>query len=392
MPIVYLARQRTIDYQQRTPLVQLISNPAVNDCQRCQFCYYFASWWSENVSWQDYLDCVKAHKCGRESLFWTKMSVGDYPALDQPSACTPSPLFRQIQISLQARYLQFFVCDLTGYNCSSLCHYYPSRIAANQSIAACSSAHGCGRNGSFFRLLVILDQSIFSIFNYAGLLPAAGYAPHIDGTYESLTGFSIDIHDNEPEYIQVHKVSWFYIYNAMPGSPFNGCVLALKQGSQITTAYWSEEGFSLLEEGDAGFYLTSPADTLFQMLVDYGVPSDILLYSRPYLSRVKAENGRPVYTYYARSMWQVVQLASILYVKWRYVNSLLIDYVRIQISSDVWLCCKDFWNTNELPDRWATTKTAPYDLASSTYVTISSYYDPFAIYLRQIGCKETLFK
>lgn len=395
MPIYYIGRQRTLDFSSQVPIVQLISNPAVDGCQRCRYCYFCPDTEPFFETKAQYEACIREHACGRESLFWTKMSNGTNPPLDQPNDYTPTPLIRSVKVELQSRYIQFFTIDFSGYNCNSLCHYYPNRVATKQSIAACSNAHGCGRNGSFFRLLVILDTSIFELDGWFNDIAPDGYATLPgDHNYENLYECVLDWDDYDTTAYVVlwpHKSTW-YILNMLPGSPWCGCFLRSKRAGDTNLMYWDTEGWAQLEEGDPCMVLNSLDSTLAQMLRNSGATNDFLLYGKPYLTLISQTSVGELWIYDDPSMWTIVRQEDTQYVMLRFIGLSEPWYVKIAISTDKWLSLENQWSTDYRPSKWTTTKTAPADLSTKQFLTITTPYDALATFLQNIGVKESVIK
>lgn len=395
MPIYYIGRQRTLDFSSKVPIVQLISNPAVNGCQRCRYCYFCPDTEPFFETKAQYEACIREHACGRESLFWTKMSNGTNPPLDQPNDYTPTPLIRSVKVELQSRYIQFFTIDFSGYNCNSLCHYYPNRVATKQSIAACSNAHGCGRNGSFFRLLVILDASIFELPGWYNFHAPSGYATLPgDDQYEDISDMIIafDSGDRTAVMCRIINGSRWYILNLLPGSPWCGCFLRSKRANNRDLLYWDTEGWLQMEDGDPCFILNTLDCTLADKLRDWGLTNDFLLYGRPYLTLISQSSVGDLWIYDDSSMWTIVRQEDTQYVMLRFIGLSTLWYVKIAISTDKWLSLENQWSTDYRPSKWTTTKTAPADLSTQQFLTITTPYDALAIFLQQIGVKESLFR
>lgn len=395
MPIYYIGRQRSLDYSSQTPIVQLISNPAVNGCQRCRYCYFCPETYEIWNTQDEYAACIKAHACGKESLFWTKMSNGTNPPLESPQDYTPTPLIRSIKVDLQSRYLQYFVIDITGYSCNSLCHYYPNRVATKQTVAACSSAHGCGRNGSFFRLLTILDNSIWDIPTWFNTVVPNGFAmiAASDDTIplvHSVLQFDTAVPD--AYVLKLLGSSSYYILNMIPGSIGCGGMLRSKRAGRADLMYWDPYGWELLQDGDPFVVVNSTECSLYQMLIDDGATDFFMLNGKPFLTCVESTTTAEFWTYDDYSMRTIKQVDDEKYVCMKYIGMTRVDYVKIMISTEKWLCLDSIWETSSSPSVWTTTKKAPADLSSSTFMVITSPFDLLADFLKNIGVKETIFK
>lgn len=197
--INYLGRQRTTNFVDLRPIAQLVNVPALQGCQRCPYCWYY----EDGRTAAEYNRCSEANKCGLQSLLYALERNIRYSANHIDAKFTPTPLIRQRAVNEDKRYLQFFSADISGYQCNSLCQYYPKRISSDKSIAECSNTNGCGRDGSFFNLLELVRTELPSLPDFANATLTNTQLMTLDGNI--LDGLAVDsLSLNDNNYVIAH--------------------------------------------------------------------------------------------------------------------------------------------------------------------------------------------
>ena len=170
------------------PYAQLVNVPELQGTLRCRFCRYFQL----NRTEDDYFKCRESHRCGYESLLYAPMVNSDVHLTDiDEEHFTPVAITKQHEIDSMKRYLQLWSCDISGYQCCKLCYFYPQRIEKQQTISACANSHDCGQNASFWDLLELYNNLLYN-FPYK-LYPYTYSAKikFIDGTTTTATPVSL---------------------------------------------------------------------------------------------------------------------------------------------------------------------------------------------------------
>lgn len=138
---------------------QMVAIDELDENQRCPWCYYLPY----RQGGKTHIECQLAHHCTDKHFLFAAL---DFPANDD-NAYQGNPMgprqTRKITFESSPRYLQLQVPTQLDYQCATTCHYFASRMEKKQSIAACSSSHGCGRNGSWWQLGKIDYQYLFNM-------------------------------------------------------------------------------------------------------------------------------------------------------------------------------------------------------------------------------------
>ena len=239
---------------------QLCNIPEVAMRRRCAFCY----WRSYQNNGVTYAQCIKAHKCLSESLFWLALLEPEY----EDDALSPTGIVRQVSISSAPRYAQLFSCDDNEYNCNVVCVYYNDRLVKKQSVAKCSSSHKCGRNGSGFLLLDFDLRWLFTcpVYDYLfqqshRVYTLGGKAIELDDgidlTYENGLVCIRDGYDSYP-------IVNFIPYKAK-------CGRKLATNGVVTASSWTFKDWLSPYFPNSYVPILSTTDDLYNYLIDLGV-------------------------------------------------------------------------------------------------------------------------
>ena len=192
MSFTYLPRQRSLKNLQYNPSAQLVNVPGLYGSQRCPFCHYFQLYRDT----PDYRTCQSEHGCGDESLVWAVMRNSYQRRYAEDDHFTPTAIIRQHYFDQVPRYVQLISCDIEGYECNSLCQFYPSRVSEDKSIADCSNTRRCGRNGSFFSLLTVQNTQLYNIPDWFDIAAKDGKFLMLDGSLKGTTPIDSFVYDN----------------------------------------------------------------------------------------------------------------------------------------------------------------------------------------------------
>lgn len=382
--IRYLGRQRQIPDEDETPICQLVSITQLQRNQRCQFCRYY----ERNRSISEVYECEERNMCGHESNLYTPMANGQFFRSWSSNDYTPVRLFRQRVIENETRYVQFISCDFSGYQCNHLCQFYPARIADSKTIAACASTNKCGRNASFFDLLQIAD-SYFKQFpdaNRAGLTHAqlmllSGDIIEIT----SITSWSVD--DHQRVICEVNGFGWLPLMDWRPNSVTAGNMLLQHRnvtaffGFTDTTisSYNLPENVILLQDTISDFW-----NTLNSWLGDPFISNKPLRYLQGF-------------TWPTGDTW-LIYLSSETCVRLAAAYKFILSFQPpqtpyryiIKLGATSNYCLAQPYPDSE-PSKWSRVKFDGDFGSLYTIVRITSYNDPLANWLRNIGVSETFF-
>ncbi len=384
MAIKYLGKLRPIAFAYAEAYMQMVNVPELQDCQRCPFCYYHQS----GRSYDEYVECVRDHKCGNESLIFLPMVNRRKLGPEILHNFTLTPVTKQLTIDNQKRYLQLFSSDIKGYECNQLCQYYPSRIAAEQSIADCANSHACGRNGSFWDLLTpqfpylanypeinsdIIDETTFLTF---------------DGRIiKGLTLNEIVIDTYSRVRARLSDGSLWEIANMMSDSPMTGNILRHEVNTNPRLFSWAFNAatFPNLENT---LIVTKETEPIAQKLLKMGYQSELFYNPLKDLTAVTVSTGVKGYFVndsgffeeVATSSYRIIVILSYLN-RHKYVISFG-DQAQTYLGTKF---------PNDPPSKWA--RVSPADFAPTDYrvITLNSYTDDMAKWLMRIGVRQSVF-
>lgn len=384
MAIKYLGKLRPIAFAYAEAYMQMVNVPELQDCQRCPFCYYHQSGRSDD----EYIECVRDHKCGDESLIFLPMVNRRKLGPEILHNFTLTPITKQLTIDNQKRYLQLFSSDIKGYECNQLCQFYPARIAAEQSIADCANSHACGRNGSFWDLLTpkfpylanypeinsdIIDETTFITF---------------DGRIiKGLTLDTIVVDTYSRVRARLSDGSRWEIANMLSYSSMAGSFLRHETNldPRLFTWQFNAATFPDLENT---LIITQETEPIALKLVEMGYPSagfeiplkDLALITVSTDVKRYFINNDNYFEEVATSSYRIIVITSYLN-GYKYVISFG-DQAQTYLGTKF---------PNDPPSKWA--RVSPDDFAPTDYrvITLNSYTDDMAKWLMRIGVRQSLF-
>ena len=384
MSIRYLARTRTLDDFEQSPIAQLVNVPELERCQRCIFCHYFVN----NRTNDDYDICAASHKCDGESLIFLPMVNSDINDSVRNEHFTPTQLIRSLRISQQPRYLQLWSCDLTGYVCNSKCHYYPSRIESGVTVNDCATSHACGMNGSFLDLLEPFTKLLYTIPDFAHMEVPTGDTLLSDGTIleqETVSDFYMD--SDLILYAIFGSGDRYPILNMMPDTVNAGKYLKGYNDTTLRYLEWVEPYYNHLDIGPF-VVIRDLSDHVADTLVQYGYEARLFIDPLPDLTRITLNSGNTYYFVNWSDKYRLIHIGTRYLVQIQPYDSS--TWYFIEFGSGTNVCLGAPVNT-KTTSRWRKYTFEPAELTPYTRLTILSYNASMAQWLRQIGVRDSLF-
>lgn len=384
MAIKYLGKLRPIDFQSPTSFVQMVNVPELQEHSRCAFCHYF----QEGRTSHEFFECSDKRKCGMESLFFVPMVNISKRKPSILNDFTLTPVTKQITIGNDKRYLQLLSSDVQGYECNQLCQYYPSRIAAEQSVAECANSHACGRNGSFWDLLTPRYPFLATYPNLRSDIIDQNTFVTADGqVIKDVELDSIYVDENHyPKAVLSDGSSWF-IVNMYWDSPNCGQVLFARKDSEPRLWVWSKQ-ISYFTGASNSLIITDDGQPITQMLIDYGYPDSNLIRPLKDLALVRVSssgsswfvNDSDYFEEVVTSTYRIIVITSYLN-GYKYVISFG-DQAQTYLGTKF---------PNDPPSKWA--RVSPPDFAPTDYrvITLNSYTDDMTRWLMRIGVRQSVF-
>lgn len=384
MAIKYLGKLRPIDFQSPTSFVQMVNVPELGEHQRCAFCHYF----QEGRTSHEFFECSDKRKCGMESLLFVPMLNISKRKPSILNDFTLTPVTKQITVGNDKRYLQLLSSDVQGYECNQLCQYYPSRIAAEKSVAECANSHACGRNGSFWDLLTPRYPFLATYPNLkSNIIDQKTYVTAEGQVIKDVELDSIYVDENHyPKAVLSDNSSWF-IVNMYWDSPNCGQVLFARKDSEPKLWEWTKQ-ISYFAGASNSLIITDDGQPIIQMLIDYGYPDDNLIRPLKDLALVRVSssgsswfvNDNSYFEEVATSSYRIIVISSYLNGN-KYVISFA-DQAQTYLGTKF---------PDDPPSKWA--RVSPADFAPKDYrvITLKSYTDDMAKWLMRIGVRQSLF-
>ena len=384
MAIKYLGKLRPIAFAYAEAYMQMVNVPELEDCQRCPFCYYHQSGRSDD----EYVECVREHKCGNESLIFLPMVNRRKQGPEILHNFTLTPVTKQLTIDNQKRYLQLFSSDIKGYECNQLCQYYPARIAAEQSIADCANSHACGRNGSFWDLLT---PRFPYLANYpeinSDIINETTFLTFDGRVIKGLTLDAIVVDTYSRVRAQLSDGSRWEIANMLSYSSMAGSILRHETNHNAKLFTWQFNAATLpgLENT---LIITKETEPIALKLLEMGYPSALFEFPLKDLALITVStdvkryfvNDDIFFEKVATSSYQIIVIKSYLN-EYKYVIS-------FANQAQTYLGTKF---PNDPPSKW--TRVSPDDFAPRDYrvITLNSYTDDMAKWLMRIGVRQSVF-
>lgn len=384
MAIKYLGKLRPIDFQSPTSFVQMVNVPELGEHQRCAFCHYFVKGRS-NQEWEL---CSEKRKCGLESLIFLPMDNISERKPNIIKDFTLTPVTKQLTVGNDKRYLQLLSSDVQGYECNQLCQYYPARIAAEQSVAECANSHACGRNGSFWDLLVPKYPYLATYPNLRSDIIDQSTFVTLDG--QVIKGVELDsiyVDANHcPRAVLSDDTSWF-IVNMHWDSPMCGQMLYARQDSEPRVWEWLSLVVSV-EMAKQCLIVTDDTQPIARMMIDYGYPEDN--FTRPLKNLALITVATNVKRWFVNnsSYFEEVSTSSYRIIV---ITSYLNGYKYVISFGDQAQTYLGTKFPDDPPSKWA--RVSPADFAPTDYrvITLNSYTDEMAQWLMTIGVRQSLF-
>ena len=381
MAIKYLGKLRPIDFQSPTSFVQMVNVPELQEHSRCAFCHYF----QEGRTSHEFFECSDKRKCGMESLFFVPMVNISKRKPSILNDFTLTPVTKQITIGNDKRYLQLLSSDVQGYECNQLCQYYPSRIAAEQSVAECANSHACGRNGSFWDLLTPRYPFLATYPNLRSDIIDQNTFVTADGqVIKDVELDSIYVDENHyPKAVLSDGSSWF-IVNMYWDSPNCGQVLFARKDSEPRLWVWSKQ-ISYFAGASNSLIITDDGQPITQMLIDYGYPDSNLIRPLKDLALVRVSSSGSSWFVNDSSYFEEVATSSYRIIV---ITSYLSGYKYVISFGDQAQTYLGTKFPGDTPSKW--TRVSPNDFAPRDYrvITLNSYTDDMAKWLMRIGVRQ----
>lgn len=383
MNFTYLPRQRSLESFTYEPAAQLINVPAMLGAQRCPWCRYFES----RRSRDDYFACSYKNGCGSESLIWAVLENSYVRRYGTADHFTPTTICRQHYFDQVPRYVQLISCDIEGYQCNSLCQFYPSRITEDKSIAECSNTRRCGRNGSYFQLLTLREQIYYKDLIWNKQETTLHTLCYLDGTViedDEIAGWYIDEH----QFIRLHtnQETDPYVCCMIPES--SACLYVLMAYSENARSY----SFSYLASEDRAVYYNAVYfNTLDGYLGTYlqswGMWWYQLMQPVPNIASLQISAGVTLpFSTEADRISFITQDNGYL-VLFKDLDNNHNYCVQLGSSSEYYLMSP---RENKTPSTWK--KAKPSSVSPSAYgtITITDFTDDFAQWLQSIGVRQSI--
>lgn len=384
MSIKYLGKLRPIDFQDNTSYVQMVNVPELQYQVRCAYCHYF----EQNRTMSEWQDCAIKRKCGYETLFFLPMVnlLASKPNIDRQFSITP--VTKQITIDNQKRYLQLFSSDIQGYECNQLCQYYPSRIAAEQSVAECANSHACGRNGSFWDLLVPKYPYLSNFPDIKNDIIDDTTVVTLDGrVIEGVTIVSITVDDDRWVKANLSDGTSWYIANMYWESVMSGQLLRARRADNPKLWEWQNNGV-LYNRASESIIITADTEPLYQKLIEMGYPEEN--FYRPlkdlWLISVSSSGS----SWFVNDWWHFEDVIADGYhviILLSYLNNTRY-VVKFGTSGTIYLASKF---EDEPKSSWLKANVPNLSTTDYHVVTLTSYVDQMAQWLMTIGVRQSLF-
>lgn len=384
MLLKYINRSRNRGALEANPISQLVNVPQLQQYNRCQFCDY----WRAGRTAPQIEDCIERNKCGHESLLWAVMQNDYNGGRIKGEHFTPADIVKLTKINKIPRYVQFFSSDLSGYECNSLCQFYPSRIADEKSIADCANTNACGMNGSFWNILHFHRYDIPLIADFVNTEVPDGYILTYDGSLfpvsniQSLSVSSDGLFVITDVNNEVHR-----IINMMSFSPAAGNFLTrLGADSALWLFYTPAVAYQRAERQD--LCVISWQDTLFRYLVANGFDTDVFDAVYPDLERLSWSSSVSAWFTSDDAFIVFHPIGDVQLVALEPVGSAGQYVFQLGAATSYYLTAP----MGDLPPaKWRKSKLSEALPDTVTVITVTDYNSSVATWLRTIGVRENLF-
>lgn len=384
MSLNLLGKNRPIFFDDTKPCAQLVQFPEMGAIGRCAFCHYQEPFREIH----DWTECYEKRGCGRHDLLFMHMVTDAFGSGGSDQHFSYTPFFKQHTINYVKRYLQLLQCRLSGYECNSLCQFYPARIDEGKTVAECASSHACGRNGSFWTLLTprykmvenwnkmsATDEPPYPIVLLDGTLL---YDVTVDSFTRASSGLLEVTLSNGIKYnivnfwgeshmagylLETPNIQYPELWH--PGS-FH---FSFKDPSEVVLAYW-------------------PVEPIGKALLQAGMPDDNFIYAMKDLTLVQITSSVSKYFYNNSTEFELLADGEtyILSLKnARHTDKYVISF---NANNTKLLGCRF---EDYTPSSWSKVTRNGSLPSGHTVINLSSIHDEMSQWLMKIGVKSTLF-
>lgn len=385
MSVTYLGRNRVLNADPDVPLAQLVNVPELQGCQRCQFCHYYAA----GRDYDAYEACSHANRCGDESLLYVRLNniYAQRPTLSRDF--TPTQLFRQRVINDLPRYLQYFTADISGFQCNHLCQFYPNRIASEQTIASCSNTNACGRNGSFFNLLLLQDKRLLTLPDFQSLSYTLGEIPLFNGNVLSgVTIEDLDIDSDQTARLMLSDGTSRVVVLLINDSPIAGNILRFLQTT--SNCYCFERAGIAAQSVPTDSVVILSSDDYAAQWIDLHTSLDDPFYTQ--LTNLRLLSWGSSRRGWFTTLPDFLDLYPVDDAYLVIFQSVDLHYkmaVRFLTEDGAWLAAD---RNDPTPSHWRRIKTTGAVPDDVSWVTLTSYNGSWATWLRQSGVRDSVLK
>lgn len=384
MSFKYLGKQRQVAELGRLTFAQLINVPALEGTRRCPFCEFY----EHDRTNAEYYACIDKHKCGRESLLWSRLTNSMDKSWWKPQYFSPTLQLRQVKIDYAPRYLQYISADVDGYSCNSYCQYYPARINAEQTVSDCAAAHACGKNGSFFDILTLDDLEFDTIPDFDIIEIGTNDFITFDGQIISNpSAISMRITQEELLQIKFDDDKWYGVVNWLKSSTCAGTIL-MAPSNLARTYHFEQEWWAVTHDKSELLVLSDTNSRLATYLRSLGMVN--LQFQYPYYDYIE---------FHLPDSTRVLFTSRFNYFGVEEINGSYILMITDLLSLNKYMV--------KMTNRTGKLLGAPIDTADvSVYrwidnpwassepypsITITNYDDQYSGWLRSCGLRKTLF-
>lgn len=384
MSLNLLGKNRPIFFDNTKPCAQLVQFPEISAIGRCAFCHYQEPFRQIH----DWTECYEKRGCGRHDLLFMPMVTDAFGSGGSAQHFSYTPFFKQHTIGYVKRYLQLLQCRLSGYECNSLCQFYPARIDEGKTVAECASSHACGRNGSFWTLLT---PKYTMVWNWPSKL-APDDPPYpivfLDGTQlYDVTVDDITRASNGKLRVHLSNQTWYYVANFWGESHMAGYML---ETPNISYPELWHPGTTLFSQEEVSEVVLAywPVEPIGRALLTAGMPDDNFIYAMKDLTLVQITSSVSKYFYNNSTEFELLADGEtyILSLKnARHTDKYVISF---NANNTKLLGCKF---EDYTPSSWSKVTRNGSLPSGHTVINLSSIHDSMSQWLMKIGVKSTLF-
>lgn len=383
MLLKYINRKSNLDLLSPTPCAQLVNVPQLLGCTRCFYCRFREDFQSP----QEYSDCMRKHKCGEESLLYAYLN--NSRANTTPPVAehfSPTQVIKSLTIDNMTRYIQLWSCDLSGYECCRLCQFYASRVASDVSIADCSNSHTCGRNGSWWDLLVIRDQDIVTLPDIFSSQPPSGSFYTLDEVLHTASFSEFILDPDGYIVVRMSDGNTYFPMAMVKNTPLSWRILEGTDNDARTWSFWQSWNPTWFPK-ERTMLISGPSNPVFQALSDRMFDEQQwFIHNKAWWRTTSSNNLSVLFTYVlTQHSEQVVG------------GNILVTINDVNLYNDYCICNNGTLQFLALPyagapinkARWV--KLTSAQVETLTYVTSRKMNTPSAGFLIALGVRQSLF-